>query len=294
MKHRIKNLVKRIPVLKKKIYAYQLSKKFKVEIELLNNKSKVDSSVPSIIHFSVNKAATQHVKGVLRKISTENGLLPVSIHDYAFVSKMPFLDHLAYEQMEEYKHIFKETGYLYSVFGGMIENIDNFNKYRVVLSIRDPRDILVSNYYSVAYSHPIPPVESNKRKEFLERRAWAKEVGIDEFVLKESNRVYSIFDRYKSSLCKYHNVGIVKYEDMIHNYQEWLMDLAKKTGMKISSSLEEALIKQNRNKKPKNEDKLSHNRKGIAGDYKEKLKEETIEKLNNKFRIVFLYFNYNT
>lgn len=293
MINRIKKLAKIMPIFRKTIYEYELSKKYKTEIGLLKSKSKVASNVASIIHFSVNKAATQHVKGVLRKVSTENGIIPVSIHDYAFVSKMAYLDHLTYEQMEEYKHVFKETGYLYSVFGGMIENIDNLNNYRVVLSVRDPRDILVSNYYSTAYSHSIPPVESNKRKEFLGKRSWALEVGIDEFVLKESDRVFRIFDKYKSNLCKHHNVGIVKYEDMIHNYQEWLMDLINKSGMKISSSLEQELIKKNTNKKPKSEDKLSHNRKGIAGDFKEKLEEDTIEKLNSKFKSVLLYFDYN-
>ena len=46
--------------------------------------------------------------------------------------------------MENYKHIFKSKGYLYRVFGGMVEGIEDLENYKIVLATRDPRDILVS------------------------------------------------------------------------------------------------------------------------------------------------------
>lgn len=195
--------------------------------------------------------------------------------------------------METYKHIFKETGYLYSVFGGMVENIDNLNNYKILLSIRDPRDILVSSYYSIAYSHKVPPDTSGgKQKKFLDKREWVNSVNIDTYVLDQADAFYSIFNKYKTQLCNQHQVGILKYEDMVTNYEEWLMAIAKLTDMEIPDSIKHELIRNNRASTPLKENKFSHNRKGISGDYKEKLTAETIKELNTIFKPILSYFDY--
>ena len=293
MKATVKLFVKKLPFIKKIQKARAFNKKFRVEIDLLKKKHFNDSETTSVIHFSINKAATQYVKGVLRKISVENGLTPVAIHDYAFFTKMPYLDDLSVKEMRQYKHIFKPQGYLYSVFGGMVNGIDDFEKYNVILSIRDPRDILVSNYYSTTLSHPVPPERSNKRQDFLQLRKWARGVGIDEYVLSESPKVYSIFNRYKNDLViEYEKVGLVKYEDMIANYTTWLEGLAEKSGLVMSNLLNDELYKEFEKTKGRRENKFAHLRKGVVGDYKEKLREETIEQLNDQFDGILRFFGY--
>ncbi|MCG8320341.1 MAG: sulfotransferase domain-containing protein [Cytophagales bacterium] len=293
MKNNIKKLVKKIPIIKRVQKDRAFKKKFKVEIDLLKKKHRNNSEAKSIIHFSINKAATQYVKGVLTKMSNEHGLTPVAIHDYAFLTKMPYLDSLSIKEMEQYKHIFKPRGYLYSVFGGMIEGIDNLEKYNVVLSVRDPRDILVSNYYSTALSHPVPPEKSDKREEFLEVREWARSISIDEYVLSESDKVHAVFDRYRNNLiAKYDNVGIVRYEDMVSGYRRWLAGLANKSGLKISDRLSEELLTEYEQNRVRKENKFAHVRKGVAGDYREKLREDTIEQLNDQFDGILGFFGY--
>ena len=47
--------------------------------------------------------------------------------------------------------------------------------YKVVLMARDPRDILVSAYYSIAYSHPEPTSTGSKHADFMEMRRRARE-----------------------------------------------------------------------------------------------------------------------
>lgn len=290
--HKILNLLEKTPIIGNKLTNYALYIKFKTEIDLLKNKSKANSDKQSIIHFSTNKAATQHIKKVLRKISVENKIIPVSFHDYAFYSKAPFLDHLSFDEMENYKQIFKEKGYLYSVFGGMIQNIDNIDKYKIILSIRDPRDVLVSSYYSKTFSHIEPLKISSKHDKFMQKKDWAKNVDINQYVLKEAETLHSILNKYMTILCLNKNVGIVKYEDMILDYSKWLTTLVDLTGMKMSNSLEKELIDENLKRKPVNENKFSQNRKGIAGDYKEKLEKGTIEKLNTMFEPIISFFNY--
>lgn len=292
MKNNILKFLEVLPVFGNSIRKIRFSRKFKNELDLIKKKAVSTSETPSVLHFSVNKAATQHVKKVLKKISYENGMTSIGLHDYAFHSNFPYLDSLNFDQMEEYKYLFKGNGYVYSVFGGMIENIDKLEGYKIILTIRDPRDILVSSYFSNAFSHTVPGKTGNKRDQFLTKRNWANEVSIDDYVLSEVVSLFQIFERYKSELAVYSNVAILKYEEMISNYEGWLNQLLEKSGLSISESLFKELLLENQSKAPLKEERYSHYRKGVSGDYLEKLKPVTIEKLNIKLMPLLEYFKY--
>ena len=294
MKNILLKVGTKIPLINSRVKKYRFSQQFKTEIKLLKNEDiEITSQQPSIIHFSVNKAATQYVKNILQKIAIENEIIPVSINDYAFGSDLPFFDHLDHEQMSKYKRAFKEKGVLYSVFGGFVENIDNLRNYKIVFTIRDPRDILVSDYFSKAFNHPEPPKLCNKRQKFLDERVLARSISIDEYVLKEADKVYKIFERYISNIKDYDNVKVLKYENMITNYENWLDDLATGAGLNLSDTLKEILVYNHQRKKIKKENKHKHDRKGVAGDYKEKLNKETIHILNKEFEKILSIYNYS-
>ena len=253
-----KSLLVRIQPIAGYLKKRSLKRKFNVELDLINGRHHNENAYPSIIHFSLNKAATQYTKSILNRCAIENGMQPVNIHGYAFNTDFPFLDHLSAEEMKKYHHIFKQNGYLYSVFGGMIEGIPNLEKYKVLLMVRDPRDILVSGFYSIAYSHSTPDKQGNKYEKFMEQRAKARGSTIDKYVIAESDKVYNIFLRYKNLLIDIHpTVCVITYEQMVDDFQVWLKDTL--------------------------EDIHKHIRKGKAGDYMEKLNSETIEHLNTKF-----------
>lgn len=292
MKKQILDILGQLPFFRRAIYNHRISKRFKNEIEVLNHQGNTSSNQSSILHFSLNKAATQYVKKVLSRIANENGLLPIYLHDYAFHSDLPYLDSLSFEEIKKYNHVFKEKGYLYSVFGGMIENIENFSQYKVILTIRDPRDILVSLYFSTSYSHSTPSEYGNKQDDFLNKRDIAQKQNIDDFVMYEADSLLEVFEKYQEFLVDKYKIGIVKYEDMVSNYEEWLMDLSFKAGLNLSETLKNELILENSKRKKSTENIFQHNRKGVAGDYKEKLLPESIEKLNFKFSKVLRFYGY--
>jgi hypothetical protein len=60
----------------------------------------------------------------------------------------------------------------------------------------------------------------------------------------------------------------------------------------IGEELFTALIEKNERVKPKDEDIQKHMRKGEPGEYKEKLKQETVKYLNVKFSSMLLNFGY--
>lgn len=264
---------------------------FKVERELLKGCHQAKSSHQSIIHFSINKAATQYVKSILRRCALENDMAHARMNEYAFKSNLPYLDHLSWQEMQKYQHIFKPRGYLYSVFGGMVEGIPNLNDYYVVLMVRDPRDILTSKYFSIGYSHRLPTGE-NKIESFMQRRAFAQQVEIDEYVISQSDRILQQYQRYLDLLLNQANVHIIKYEDMISNFSVWLDNLLNYCDLKISAELKQQLIQESLKSRPKKENILNHIRQVTPGDHKRKLQPETIAQLNSSFSTILREFKY--
>lgn len=290
---KIKELALKVPLLNKPLKEIAFRQRFRAELQLLRGTHQNNSSHRSIIHFSLNKAATQYVKSILRKASLENGLTPVGLNEFAFDSQLPFLDHLSDDDMQQYKHVFRSRGYLYSVFGGFVRSIDNFEDYAVILTIRDPRDILVSDFFSIAYSHAAPGAKSNKQEDFLIKRQRAREMNIDEFVRAEADNLLSVYSVYTERLTSYHpRVHVLKYEEMIRDFETWLKKLLEGAELKISDQLRETLRAENQRLSPNREDKTKHLRKGKSGDYLEKLEKETINFLNVKFAKVLQQFGY--
>ncbi len=242
----------------------------------------------------VNKAATQYTKAILRQCARENGIVTVGIQEYAFHCNFPFLDHLSGEEMKAYQYLFKPQGYLYGVFGGMIEGIPELPRYKAVPVARDPRDIIVSGYYSIGHSHPPPDSRGNKYAEFMRRRSEAQSSTIDEFVIKESARELEIFCRYEALLLRHHpHVHFTTYERMVGNFGHWLDELLDYCELPISPRLRDAITRENERQKPKKENVNRHLRKGRPGDYREKLKPETIALLNERFAAVLQTFGYD-
>jgi len=273
------------------MFGWFLKDRFRVEKALLAGRNPSLCRHPSILHFSFNKAATQTVKKLLIDCGKKNGLTPVLLHDYAFHHSMPFLDHLDLEEMKQYAHLFKPEGYIYTVFGGMIEGIPALEKFKVVLVVRDPRDILVSDYYSIAYSHAIP--DGEKKALYLSRRDAALASSLDEYVLSHAVKLKSIFDKYDRhlfALCA--GVHVARYEDMVENFNDWLNDLLSSCGLNISDAMRNELIACHEARRPTSENIHKHLRKGMPGEHREKLEPKTTEKLNQIFEKTLIRFRY--
>lgn len=272
-------------------HTWHLKRQFKVERQLIEGRHHASSSHRSIIHFSVNKAATTYTKSILSRCALENGIVPVNINGYAFNSNLPFLDHLSAQEMVRYRHIFKAAGYLYTVFGGMVEGIQNLDEFLTVLIVRDPRDALTSEYFSMAHSHE-PPRSGDKIESFEELRDSARTVGIDQYVIEESDRVGRVYQRYLDLLVTRPNVYITTYEEMILDFQTWLDSLLDYCELKISPQLKHQLLEEALRSRPRKENVSQHIRQALPGDHERKLHAETIAHLNSVFSNILREFNY--
>lgn len=158
------------------------------------------------------------------------------------------------------------------------------------LLVRDPRDALVSMYFSFLGTHAAPrclldTVEYEKEKFELQKRN-----DIDSYVLNSSHKFLDnlncILDFCKS--CK--SYTIVRYEDVIFNKSKLIERLV--SFIEKNSDLNEILsqncvaiaeLSTKHDYIPEKEMLGSHVRKAIPGDWKEKLKAETAFELTKKF-----------
>lgn len=159
-----------------------------------------------------------------------------------------------------------------------------------VLLIRDPRDALVSEYFSYGgknISHKLP----DKNKEvFLEKARATSHMDIDQYVLHASRNYQKKLEMYKVSL-NFDNVLLFRYEDIYFDKRKFLGDIFKHFGIEVESVILDD-ISFKHDIRPEVEDIAKHIRKGLPGDYVSKLKPETIFKLNDIFAKTCAWYGY--
>ena len=262
------------------------------ELDLLKGKSISNSNKKSIIHFSVNRAASQFIKRILKIITEKEGLVHVNWNAMASNSEYPYMNKASEEEIKRYKKVYQKKGYLYSPYGGYIENVPKLRDFRTLITVRDPRDVCVSRYYSRVYSH-MKPVSDEKRKKFFEQKEEMKRKGIDKWVVEEAEKVKRHYLEYHNNIdFDSKNVHVNKFEEMASDFEKWLNVLVKNLNIETTKKIRKKAIKLNNKNKPKKEDKYNRNRKGKSGDYMNKLNEKTIIKMNNKLGRVLDIYNY--
>jgi hypothetical protein len=252
--------------------------------QLLEGISPSDSDHPSILHFSLNRAATQQVKSILSQAATHNGLTHADLNGLSFNSDLPFTHDPDGEST--WGGAFHDAGYLYSVLPGFIDYPQG--DFIKILTVRDPRDVLVSRYFSWTASHELPPEGTARRVRFSTRRQQAQAQSIDEFVLDNVSRI-------KASLLDYmqQQVPTLKYEDMILHPESWLKLLLDLSELEVTPELRASLLSEI-HLRPDAEDPMQHKRKGAIGDHLEKLTSDTIDKLNHELEEILSFYGYPT
>ena len=156
-----------------------------------------------------------------------------------------------------------------------------------VFLIRDPRDILVSCFYSFGFSHAFSPVEEIRRSQELQREL-TKRFTLEEYVLKYAFTQNVYFNKIHAlaNICE--QGVILKYEDMINDFGKFVAQLCKY--VPLSDSVIQEFYRCSR---PKEEEDIhSHRRSGKVEGFKEKLSLETVETLNQELQEILVKFNY--
>ncbi|MCP4217175.1 MAG: sulfotransferase domain-containing protein [bacterium] len=295
MKKSIKQVLRpltRLPLLGRGLRQWKINRNYPIERTVVKGTHRNDSTCPSIVFFTVYKAASSFIGGFMKKVVAGAGMSPVDLDGYFFnLGKGRQWEGGGRQEI----HVdYSPTGYFYGPFRSFNKGIPRLENYKVILVLRDPRDVVVSAYYSMI-SHVTPLLESDKAVQTrMERRKKNLADTVDQYVLKKLEGEMSYLRRYY----EYHrelkdkpNVLLLKYEDMVSDFDSWLERLLDFTGMDVAPGLIEE-IKAGAGFNVKTEDVSKHKRQVTPGDHRRKLKPETIKVLNAETAKILELFDY--
>jgi Sulfotransferase domain len=265
---------------------------------LLRNKWRNPSR--NVIAFTTHKAGSMVLHRVLKDICEVNRIRYYSPNESR--GRLPFDRMFAGEDF-----IAKKRG----CFGPIRFFVPTkaLTEARTILHLRDPRDVLTSMFYSYCFMHA-GEIEPNTgyRNEVVR-------AGIDKFVLDMvSDEFYSycgdygigsrykkyvgtVADRYARYLTKVidrPNTVVTSYEEMVLAFPNWLKKILSAFSLTNSEETQEVVETRHANSVAAGEEDLwSHKRKVTPGDYREKLRPQTIVRLNEVFAPVLEKLGYS-
>jgi hypothetical protein len=180
---------------------------------------------------------------------------------------------------------------------------------RIILHLRDPRDVLTSMFYSYCYMHA-GEIEAQTGY----RKAVA-EAGIDKFVLdmvtepfyayrgdygigsrykKHVGTVLDRYQRYLDELLGRSETVVISYEEMVLAFPVWLEKIVNVFALPEPEETRAVVEARHANSVAAGEEDVwSHKRKVTPGDHREKLQPETIRELNRIFARVLEKLGYS-
>lgn len=151
---------------------------------------KATSDRPSVLAFSHHKAGSTMLVGILRALSAAAGMTFVTIPGELFRRSVDLrsvdldVDH-------------GDKGYCFGGYRLFPESpMPLIETAQAVLLIRDPRDAVVSLYYSARDSHPVPDAEGAVKERLLARRENARRTPIDQWVIENHGAVVEAMTGY--------------------------------------------------------------------------------------------------
>lgn len=214
-----------------------------------------------------------YVSELIRRLTAPAGLAPIDLGRYFFHAEPGGTYQL--EDKNFWQTVIEPRGYVYGPFRHVVA-CEALEATRIVLVLRDPRDVLTSRFYSMAYSH------SPKDDVYLETRERAQAQGIDAFVIEKLPEVLSRYQSFQREIIGRKNVLFLRYENMVGEFPEWLGRLALHVCDEPQPELVKQLIGES-NFQVGEEDKYAHRRAVQPGNYRSKLKAETVAAVEREF-----------
>ena len=162
--------------------------------------------------------------------------------------------------------------------------------YRI-FHVRDPRDILVSEYFSFGWIHP------TEGTSLEENRKERQKMSIDEYVLTQcEKRTWPLEARFKILLDRdldpqYDTV--VTYEMMVTRFRLWAQEVLPVFGVRYPGLAAMKWAWRYRKEFQSSGETMTHKRRITPGDHRRKLKSATIKQLNERFESILTRFGYS-
>jgi hypothetical protein len=229
------------------------------------------SANQNIYHCTVQKCASQWLRAILSdpRIHRSSGLRP-----YRYQDHLPGEHDPRRLTERRFDRVFPEATIATTIYVDYegFTTIPKPASYKAFFVMRDPRDVLVSWYYSSKFSHPLLGDLGRVRQE-LHRRSETDGMlycidYLDEFGLFTAQRSWAGADRRDA------NVRLVRYEDLIGPQAlTTFEELLRHCDIRLQGDDLDVLMQSYRfealsGRRRGQEDRGAHYRKGVAGDWR--------------------------
>lgn len=162
--------------------------------------------------------------------------------------------------------------------------------FKHIFFLRDPRDVIVSAYYSFGYSHGIPKATKQQEKQRKQRQK-IQQQGIDNYAKESAIGWLNLYMKYRELLESSDSYLYLSYDEFKDNTLEFINKIVSFLEINISDQEAKKLAKE---ASPISEQKdiTKHKRSGKSQQYKEELKPETINYLNETFSEILDYWQF--
>ena len=249
-----------------------------------------DGAVPPCFAFSVHKCGSTMMHAMIGAVCQRAGVPAASIPDMMFANGILDTD---WAEDPEVLPAFRRN-LLYFGFRHLPSILLSpelqLRSRRFVLLVRDPRDALVSQYFSYGKksgSHAIP---KQNAEAFLKKMGDAGDSAIDDYAISAARNLKTKLEAYRDNLD--FNLGLLRrYEDVYFDKETFLAEIFDHFGIAVPRDIIAEVARAN-DVRPEKEDDSKHIRKGTPGDHAEKLHPDTIARLNDTFREVGAFYGY--
>lgn len=280
-------------------------------VKAIEGSLKPASLHPSLLFFTVHKAASSFTSRVLLEISKASSVSYIDFDGYYLESAaeesdtllksavqgggLPGSEFSSPEHQRLFENWFLPRGCAYAPlrYPELFRALPHLDRFRVIVMTRDPRDCLTSLYYSIAYSHAAPQ-NPQALEDFHEIRRRVRQMEIDQFVIENSQREWvPNFQQLCTLLREHSHVRLVRYEDMVADFPAWLDRILADWGISINRRTRRKIISL-ADFEVTGENVHSHRRQVRPGDHLRKLKRTTIQRLNEMFGETLTALGYST
>ncbi len=247
---------------------------------------------PAFFLLSIRKCGSSIFSGMGRALAEANGVNFIDLGDDFFSANVKERHWLSAPGLRDIVRPGNAYGGIRMLPVALLDT-EPFQSSPKILLVRDLRDALVSEYFSNAYSHPIPQADDANAEvtELMVRlRDEARALDIDDVVKQRAGDMLRTALAYEAIIGS-PSVTLLRYEDYIFDKGALMTVMAERFGWHIDDRLI-GLILEWADVRPTEEDPTMFVRRVTPGDHVEKLQPETVEWLTEKLRPALDLFGY--
>jgi hypothetical protein len=233
-------------------------------------------SSPALFALGVRKSGSSLMTMLLTRLAKVGDVPVVRVSDAAFAEGYRYPDWNGNPRLGD----ILRPGNLYSGFREAPTGLHGhplFQNAPKLLLVRDPRDALVSEYFSTAFSHRLPE-RNAEASPVAVQRGEALAGDVESFVLARAAELNRTIDGY-AALLDDPKLRLFRYEEVIFDKPAWIRAMLAHFGWRAPGPLIERLIDKH-DIRPAEERPTEFIRKVAPGDHRDKLSADVIARLN--------------